>query len=184
LLLLTLAFILWAYGMYALFCIISQRKGGHLRGRSRWRRCGWLILAGSLGTALGLICWLSYTPEQQDHRLKLAGFLGTVYAEGWPEHVDRPPEYLLEKNQAQDPGKQPIYALLHPETPPTQVVPEKKVPKPRPTRQHTVEKAPGTAVKGIKAATPPAKKDKLAAKSRSKKKKRSASRGRKKASSS
>lgn len=170
-----MAFILWAYGMYALFSIISHRKNGYPRGRSRWRRYGWLTLAGSLGAGLGVICWLSFTPDQENHRLKLAGFLGTVYAQGWLEQVDRPPECLLEKNQAQNPGKQPVYALLHPETPPTQVAPEKKGPKPRPNRKHQVGETSKVPGKGSKIVAAPSKKDKPVAKNRVKKKNWSAS---------
>ena len=50
----TLAVILWAYGMYALFSFIFQRKGGYLRSRNRWRKVTWLILVGGVSAGLGL----------------------------------------------------------------------------------------------------------------------------------
>ncbi len=75
----TLAVILWAYGMYALLSFIFQRKGGQSRGRGR--KLSGLTLVGAI-LGVGLILWCCYSPEKHDQRLKLAGFLGTVYAEG------------------------------------------------------------------------------------------------------
>jgi len=164
----TLLFILWAYGTYALFTVILQRKGGHFRSRSRWRRLGWLTLAGGLGAGLVGLTWLSFSPDQEHQNLKLSGFLGTVYAEGWPEKVDRR-QYPLAKTQSQGPGDQPIYALLHPETPASQVEPEKKSPKPRPGRKAKLEKPAANSLKGKASAAIP-KKDKVAAKGKAKKK--------------
>jgi hypothetical protein len=174
----TLAVILWAYGMYALFSYIFRRQGGYLRSRNRWRKLSWLTLVAGGSAALGLICWGYLSPDKNDQRLKLAGFLGTVYAEGWPDRVDRQ-NYAPLKTSNQGASEQPAYALLHPETPDSQIGPEKKLPKPRPNR--VVSKGPSVAppdktskiAKVAKAPAPPAKKDKLAAnKSRAKKKNR------------
>jgi hypothetical protein len=167
----TLLFILWAYGMYALFTVILQRKGGHSRGRNRWPRVVWLILAGTVGAGLVLMIWLSFSPDQKHQNLKLTGFLGTVYAEGWPNKVDGRLEYPPTKAQQNPvPGDQPIYTLLHPETPASQMEPEKKAPKPRPVRKGKVTKSAATAKS--KASAPVTKKDKVAAKGKTKKKKK------------
>lgn len=173
----TLAVILWAYGMYALFSYIFQRKGGQPRSQSRWRRfTGYILVSGIVG--VGLILWCCYSPEKADQRLKLAGFLGTVYAEGWPDRVDQV-EYPPVKAQNQGTGEQPAYALLHPGTPAGQIEPEKKLIRPRPSRvakkRHTrsVHEKAGKTGKVTKTVTPSSKKDKMAAKSRAKKKKRS-----------
>ena len=168
----TLAVILWAYGVYALIFGLSRRKGGYLRGRRRGRGVRWLALLGATGAGLALVLYLSGAWGQQDHSLKLSGFMGTVWAEGWPDKVDRL-EYPPVKNQ--DPGDKPAYALLHPETPPVQVTPEKTGPKPRPVRKPKVSKAVGAQAKTAKAAALPAKKDKTAAKNKAKKKKKAAS---------
>jgi hypothetical protein len=172
----TLAVILWAYGMYALFSYLLQRKGGHTRGQSRWRRLsGFTLVVGIVG--VGLILWCCYTPDKTDQRLKLAGFLGTVYAEGWPDRVDKV-EYPPVKAQNQGTGEQPAYALLHPETPTSQMEPEKKLIRPRPSRtvkkRHTssVQEKSGKGAKATKTVTSSSKKDKMAAKNRAKKKKR------------
>jgi hypothetical protein len=175
----TLAVILWAYGMYALLSFLFQRKGGHPRGRGR-KLSGFTLVGVILG--VGLILWCCYSPDRQDQRLKLAGFLGTVYAEGWPDRLDNM-EYPPVKATNQGAGEQPTYALLHPETPTSQIEPEKKLIRPRPSRAAKKRQAPsvheksGKNAKVTKTVTPSSKKDKLAAKSRAKKKKRSSAPG-------
>ncbi len=173
----TLAVVLWAYGMYALFSYLFCRQGGYVRNRGRWRKMSWFTLVGGVTAGVGVICWCCLSPDKHDQRLKLAGFLGTVYAGGWPDRVD-PVKYPPVKTTAPGTSEQPAYALLHPETPDSQIGPEKKLPKPRPSR--VVHKRPAVvpqekAVKIAKVTKPtatPAKKDKLAAKSRAKKKNR------------
>lgn len=168
----TLIFILWAYGMYALLSRFFQPRGVHLRGRKRWRRYGWLSLAGAIGAGLGILVWLSFSLDREEHRLMLAGFLGTVYADGRPDQVDRRLEYPLVKPQAQGTEGQPVYTLLHPETPSSQLEPEKKAPKPRPHRKSTVEKSASPQSKGTKTvAKGAAAGDKTATKNQAKKKK-------------
>jgi hypothetical protein len=174
----TLAVILWAYGMYALFAYFRQRRGGHLRARNRWGKLSWFTLTAMVGAGVALFSWCCLSPDKNDHRLKLAGFLGTVYAEGWPDRVDQvnfPPV----KGQGSVTGEQPVYALLHPETPVSQLEPEKKLPKPRPGRTVKKAVAPSAQDKAAKATAPASKKDKTAAKNRTNKKKRTtAARGR------
>jgi hypothetical protein len=174
----TLAVILWAYGMYALFSYIFRRQGGQVRSRSRWRKLGRFALVGGVTAGVGFIFLCCLSPDKHDQRLKLAGFLGTVYAEGWPDRVDRLKEPPV-KNANQGASEQPAYALLHPETPVSQVGPEKKLPRPRPSR--VASKGPSVAsqdkaakiAKVNKAPASPSQKDKMAAKSRAKKKNRS-----------
>jgi hypothetical protein len=178
----TLAVVLWAYGMYALFSYIFHRQGGYVRSRSRWRKLSRLTLVGGVTAGMGLIFWCCLSPDKHDQRLKLAGFLGTVYAEGWPDRVDRLKDPPV-KSPNQGTLEQPAYALLHPETPASQVGPEKKFPRPRPTR--VAPKGPSVApqdkagknAKATKAPAVPSKKDKMAAKSRAKKQNRSSAPG-------
>jgi hypothetical protein len=180
----TLAVILWAYGMYALFSFLFHRQGGYVRKRSPWRKLTRFILVAGVTAGTGLIVWCCLYPDKQVQQLKLAGFLGTVYAEGWPDRVD-PVKYPPVKTPNQGSSEQPGYALLHPETANSQIGPEKKLPKPRPNRAapkgHAIgsrDKA-GKNVKVTKATAPPSKKDKVTTKSRNKKKNRSsAPRGR------
>jgi hypothetical protein len=180
----TLAVILWAYGMYALFSYFFHRQGGYVRSRSRWRKLGRLILVAGVTAGTGLIVWGCLYPDKHDQRLKLAGFLGTVYAKGWPDRVDQL-QYPPVNTRNQGLSEQPGYALLHPETANSQIGPEKKLPKPRPNRAApkghaaaSLDKA-GKSSKIAKASAPPSKKDKVTTKSNTKKKNRSsAPRGR------
>jgi hypothetical protein len=180
----TLAVIFWAYGMYALFSFLFHRQGSHVRKRSPWGKLGRIILVAGVTAGTGLIVWCCLYPDKHDQRLKLAGFLGTVYAKGWPDRVDQL-NYPPVKTPNQGASEQPAYARLHPETADSQIGPEKKLPKPRPNRAapkgHTVaslDKA-GKSAKVTKAPAPPSKKDKVTTKSSTKKKNRSsAPRGR------
>jgi hypothetical protein len=173
----TLAVVVWAYGMYALFSYIFHRQGGYVRSRSRWRKLSKLILVSGVTAGVGLMFWCCLYPDKHNQRLKLAGFLGTVYAEGWPDRVNPLKETPV---KGPNPGgsEQPAYALLHPETPASQVEPEKKQPKPRPSRVAPKGKAvvpqekAGKTTKLTKAPVQPPKKDKIAAKSHAKKKSR------------
>jgi hypothetical protein len=167
--------------MYALLSFMFQRKGGYSRGQSRGRKLSGFTLVGCI-LGLGLIIWCCYSPDKHDQRLKLAGFLGTVYAEGWPDRVDKV-EYPPVKAVNQGAGEQPTYALLHPEPPASQIEPEKKLIRPRPVRAAkkrqtpSVHESSGKSAKVTNAATPSSKKDKMAAKNRAKKKKRPSTSG-------
>jgi hypothetical protein len=168
--------------MYALVSYILRRQGGYVRSRSRWRMLRGLALAGGVAAGVGLIFWCCLYPDKHDQRLKLAGFLGTVYAEGWPDRVDRL-AYPPVKSPNQGGSEQPAYALLHPETPSSQIEPEKKLPKPRPSRVAAKGQSVdpqdkgGKSAKVKKASAPQSKKDKSTAKSRAKKKDRSSAPG-------
>lgn len=172
----TLIFILWAYGMYALIAALSGRKGSGFKSRSPRRRYGWLALAAGMGVGLGLAVFLANSFDQDNHSLKLSGFLGTVWAEGWPDKVDQRLEFPPIKSTPS--GDKPVYALLHPETAPAELTKGKAAPKPRPLHKPNLRKSPAPKGKGAKVQAKAAKKDKPAAKSKAKaakKKKRSAS---------
>jgi hypothetical protein len=130
-----------------------------------------MMASSALG--LGLLGWLALSPKAEHRGLSLAGFMGTVWAEGWPDKVDAKVEYPPLKDQSG--GGQPVYALLHPETPQAAMAPKKTGPKPKPVRKGKLQKAPTASVKVAKAAPLPAKKDKSAQQNRTKKKKRTAS---------
>ena len=110
----TLVFVLWAYGMYALISALSGGKGSRFRGRSSWRKYGGLALAAGAAAGVGLVLVMARSYEGESHRLKLAGFLGTVWAEGWPDRMKPSIEAFPVKSTAS--GNQPGYALLHPGT--------------------------------------------------------------------
>jgi hypothetical protein len=173
----TLAVILWAYGMYALLSFIFQRKGGTSRSQSRGGKLfGYTMMTCALG--VGLLVWFCYSTNKQNQRLQLAGFLGTVYAEGLSGRVDKL-DYPPIQTVSQEAGEQPGYALLHPGTQVSQVEPERKLIRPRPTRivkkRHTTTHTKSHKnTKVHKAGKHSSKKDKRAAKHRTKKRKQSA----------
>jgi len=162
----TLVFILWAYGMYALISALAGRKGSRLRVRSPWRRYGWLGLVATTGIGLGLAVVLAYSFDQENQSLKLSGFLGTVWADGWPEQVERRVEDPPIKGTPA--GDQPVYALLHPGTSPAELAREKTAPKPRPAHKPKVRNAPAPQAKGVKAVAPKPQKEQVAAQNKSK----------------
>lgn len=170
----TLIFILGAYLVYALVTVWPRRHNGSLRTRTRWRRFGRLTLAGGLAVGLGLLLWFFLFPEQPPQELKLVDFLGTGWAEGWLGQADSRLEYPQVKSQG--PGDQPVYALLHPETPPVQLSQEKKPAAPRVLGKPRLTK-PTSQGKGAKSLAPPPKKERVATKSRLKKKKPDSSSG-------
>ena len=115
---------------------------------------------------MGLTMVLAQSFDEKEHNLKLAGFLGTVWAEGWPDKVDQRLEYPPIKGTAAE--GQPVYALLHPGTSPAELAQEKTAPKPRPVKKPKVHKAPVPQAKGVKPTVQVAKKDKVAAKGKPK----------------
>ena len=115
---------------------------------------------------MGLTVVLAQSFAEQDHNLKLAGFLGTVWAEGWPDKVDQRVEYPPMKSTAA--GDQPVYALLHPGTSPAELAQEKTAPKPRPVKKPKVRKASTEPAKGAKVTAQKPKKDQVAAKGKAK----------------
>ncbi len=144
-----LLFILWAYGMYALISTLSGGRAGTLRGGGRsLRRLGWLGLLAGAGVGLGLVLALAQSFDERHQDLKLAGFLGTVWAEGWPGKLSPRVEEPPIKGTAS--GDQPGYALLHPGAPSPEFARKTMTPRPRPAPKPKIRKAPGA--KGTKAA--------------------------------
>ncbi|MGD0970942.1 MAG: hypothetical protein ABSA04_06000 [Desulfobaccales bacterium] len=143
-----LLFILWAYGMYALISTLSGRRAGTLRRGRSWRRLGWLGLLAGAGVGLGLALALAQSFDKQPQDLKLAGFLGTVWAEGWPGKLSPRVEEPPIKGTAS--GDQPGYALLHPGSPSAELARNTMTSRPRPAPKPKIRKAPGA--KGTKAA--------------------------------
>ena len=114
---------------------------------------------------LGLTVVLARSFVEPDDNLRLAGFLGTVWAEGWPDKVNQRVEYPPIKGTAM--GAQPVYALLHPGTSPAELAQEKTAAKPRPIKKPKLRNLPVPQAKSPKSAIQAAKKDKEAAKGKS-----------------
>jgi hypothetical protein len=73
---------------------------------------------------LGLFLWiiLSMAPAAPDHNLRLAGILGVSEGQAWLAKKDLFQKSSLKLDQKPTNG-QPVYAMLHPESPPTQLPP-------------------------------------------------------------
>jgi len=160
----TLAVILWAYGMYALVRAWSRKKNGTL-GRSRGRRYALAAFMAGSGAALGAVLWLSLGVEPQEHGLRLAGFLGTVWADGQTERAGGRGEVPQIKGQA--PNGQPAYALLHPETPAGELEAVKTRPAPKRLQKPRVKKGSAAPARTAKPGGAQ-KKEKLAARNQPK----------------
>ncbi len=154
----TLVFILWAYGMHALISALSRRR---LRAHRPLRRYAWLGLVATAGVGLSLAVVLAQSFNLENQNLKLAGFLGTVWAEDWPDKVERRVEDLPIKSTAC--GEQPVYTLLHPGTHPSELAQEKTAPKPKPAPK--IRQSQG---KGTKVATQKPKKNQVTIKNEAK----------------
>jgi outer membrane biosynthesis protein TonB len=169
----TLAVIILAYIIAALINIWPRRKKELWGSRSRGWRGGWLALAGA-GAGLGFILLLALTSKSSHQNLRIAGFLGTGWAEGQPEKAGPRQEYPQMKPQG--PGEQPVYALLHPETPGGQLGPDKKTPAARSLKKPKVQKLPTPQAKSAKSGAVAPKKERVAtSKTKPKKKKQSSS---------
>ncbi len=172
----TLIFILGSYLVYALISAWPRRQVVPGRSRGPWRRFGWLALAGAAGSGMALLMWSTLSPDQKEQNLKVAGFMGTGWAEGLSGEGSRPLEYPLAKAQAA--GDHPVYALLHPETPVGELGHGKPPAAPRSLKKPRTQKVAPYQANGSKALAQSAKKEKVTAvKPRPKKKKQATSPG-------
>jgi len=170
----TVFFVLGAYGVYALYAVGLDRQGRRLRLTSKSRNF-WLA-RGLAWLGLGLLFWflIQLSPRYADHRIKLAGILGSSVMEE-PAAVRVEPQPVSQSLPRLKPSKQPAYALLHPETPPVHLTPPPKTIRPRARVIHrakmkSVTLAPAKKNKAVSQVSRKAK-DKGTAKSRNKRKK-------------
>jgi hypothetical protein len=121
----TVLFIIAAYTVYALvvgWCRWQRSRFLDRRGKTRPR---WLTVAGGaviLGVLLWIIFWLA--PAASDHNLRLAGILGVSEGRAWLAEKDIFQKFSLHLDQEPTNG-QPVYAFLHPESPPSLLPPAK-----------------------------------------------------------
>jgi len=75
---------------------------------------------------LGFLLWITFwmAPAAPDRNLRLAGILGVTEGKAWLAQKDSFQQSSLQLNQKQTNG-QPVYAMLHPESPPTLLPPTK-----------------------------------------------------------
>jgi hypothetical protein len=75
---------------------------------------------------LGLLLWIIFwmDPAAPDHNLRLAGILGVSEGKAWLAKKDLLQKFSFQLDQEPTNG-QPVYALLHPESPPSLLPPAK-----------------------------------------------------------
>lgn len=121
----SILFFLAIYGLYALvlaWCNRQQRFRFQEKAAPRPR---WLIMVRGaivLGLVLGLVFWLK--PEADQPPLRLAGILGLPPDEALPVQGSLTPVMELPLKEPDGKG-QPVYALLHPESPLSLLPPHK-----------------------------------------------------------
>jgi len=73
---------------------------------------------------LGLLLWIIFwmAPAAPDHNLRLAGILGVSEGQAWLAKKDLFQKSSLQLEQKPSNG-QPVYAMLHPESPPSLLPP-------------------------------------------------------------
>lgn len=135
----TLLFIVGVYSFYALFIFWTRSRRRRLPGPPRGsasrlaRASVAVLLIGILGIAVRV-----FSPDpDKDKTVYLSGIIGPA---GVGLLMSRG-EPLPEKPPVADkgPGSHPVYALLHPETPPT-LMPEKLAPSAQPPRKFKVKR--------------------------------------------
>ncbi len=162
----TFLFILAAYLLGATARFWSRRASRRWRDdrESRLHRLAWIT---GLAVVLCLV-WVAMRggSESQDRSLRLASMVGAGRVESsLPVQPDLPLEGLTKK--ASGPEGQPAFALLHPETPPSLILPDKTISpaklrpakgksRPAPVPPKKVKSAPALAKEKIPAKEKPA----------------------------
>ena len=165
----TLGFILCAYAIYALYRAWTQRYRRRIQPYRQWQRKRRITLVGGTGVGVGiiiLICILGL-PGQYEN-LRSASIISASWGHDfWNPGQVMPRQEILPLKTQGNPG-QPVYAYLHPETPPAQLLADKDAASSEPGKQHRLRKpAPlGKAPKTVVHTT--VKKDKPSAKPQAK----------------
>lgn len=125
----TVLFIIVAYTLYALVVGWCRWQKFRFLERPSRTRPRWLTLAGgaaSLGLLFYVIFWM--TPAAPVENTRLADILGVAQGKAWLEKKKLVQKASLQAPLQLDqrqPNGQPVYAVLHPESPPTLLPPAK-----------------------------------------------------------
>lgn len=121
----TVLFIIGAYSLYALVLGWCRRQRLRFLDRQSRTKPRWLTVAGG-AASLGLLCYVFFgmAPAAPDQNLRLANILGVSEDKAWVTKTAMIPKTPLQLEQRQPDG-QPVYALLHPESPPSLLPPAK-----------------------------------------------------------
>lgn len=131
----TLGFILCAYLVYALIRVLIRRAGRRSRHYRPWRRRRLTMVSGAgVGVGFLILIAIAGLPAPSEN-FKFAGIISPGWGEdllGSTQTLAR--QEILPLKNLGDSG-QPIYAYLHPETPPPHLARENGAPLPRPLQK-------------------------------------------------
>lgn len=102
--------IILVYMIYFFLCVRPRQRRRIFYTR-KYYRGKWQILVVGAGISLGIICWLTLSPSEQE-KLEIGRFLGTVWAD--PGNVTPSLDNLRIKGS--ESGDKPVYAFLHPDS--------------------------------------------------------------------
>jgi hypothetical protein len=164
----TLAFILCAYGTYALIRAWTRRNRRRFQPYQLLRRRRQLTLVGSTGVGVGIIILIAILglPSQYGN-LSSAGLISASWGQFASHSGQVMPSQEIMPIKPQTDSGQPVYASLHPGTPAAQFQEGKNASFPRPGNKTRLKK-PGSPGKSLKTAVPVPKKEKAAAKQQAK----------------
>ncbi|MFZ5451900.1 MAG: hypothetical protein ACOZF2_08545 [Thermodesulfobacteriota bacterium] len=164
----TLGFILCAYGIYALVRAWTRRYRRRFQPYRQWQRRRRITMVGGAGVGVGIIIliFILGLPSQYNH-LKTASIISTSWG-----HDSFKPGQVMPRQEImpltnEDASGLPVYAYLHPETPPAQLLADQKAPSARHGIKHRLRK-PVPRSQAYKATAHKAKKSKTSAKHRGK----------------
>lgn len=165
----SILFFLAVYALYALVLAWCSRQRFHFRDKAA-PRPRWVVLARgavALGLILALVFWLK--PDTDLPQPRLAGILGLSPGEELPARGSLSPVAEIPLKEPEGKG-QPVYALLHPESPPT-LLPPQKLPVATRARKGQEHLPPKIGMKTPKTASPGKSREKTSGKPKGKKKK-------------
>jgi hypothetical protein len=125
----TVLFIIVAYVLYALIVGWCRWQRFRLLEKPSRTRPRWLTLAGGVAS-LGLLFYVSFwmPPAAPNQDMRLANILGVAEGKAWLEKKGLVQKAVLQTPLQLDqrqPNGQPVYAILHPESPPILLPPAK-----------------------------------------------------------
>jgi hypothetical protein len=123
----TIGFILCAYGIYAIVRAWTRHHRNRTTPYRQWQRRRRLTLVGGTGVGVGIILLIAILglPNHYDN-LKTASIISTSWGhDNWKPGQDMPRQEVLPIKPQNVPG-QPVYAYLHPESPPAQLLDKDK----------------------------------------------------------
>lgn len=164
----TLGFILFAYGIYALVRAWTRRHRRRSQPYRQWQRRRRITTVGGTGVGVGVIIliFILGLPSQYEH-LKTASIISASWGYDSLKSGQVMPRQEILPLSTQETTALPVYAYLHPETPPAQLLADKNAPPPRHSKKHRLKKR-GRHSHAYKARAHRSKKSKTSAKHRTK----------------